>query len=117
MTLRRVSVRNPWYAQNGDGLDLESCRHALVEDCTFDVGDDAICMKSGKDEEGWRRGKATEYVAVRGCTVYHGHGGIVIGSEMSGGVRHVLVEDCDFIGTDVGLRFKSTRGAAALSKT
>jgi len=110
VTLRRLHIRNPWYAQNGDGLDLESCRYALIEDCTFDVGDDAICMKSGKDAEGRRRGKPTEYVHVRGCTVYHGHGGFVIGSEMSGGVRHVSVEDCTFIGTDVGLRFKSTRG-------
>jgi polygalacturonase len=110
VTLRGVQVRNPWFAQNGDGLDLESCRYALVEDCTFDVGDDAICMKSGKDEEGRRRGKPVEYVTVRGCTVFHGHGGFVVGSEMSGGARHLLVEDCTFIGTDVGLRFKSTRG-------
>lgn len=110
VTMRRVNVRNPWYAQNGDGLDLESCRGAVIEDCTFDVGDDAICMKSGKDAEGRRRGKPTEDVVVRGCTVYHGHGGFVIGSEMSGDVRRILVEDCTFAGTDVGLRFKSARG-------
>lgn len=110
VTVRRVSVRNPWYSQNGDGLDLESCRYALIEDCVFDVGDDAICMKSGKDEEGRRFGKPVEYVTVRGCTVYHGHGGFVIGSEMSGGARNIIVEDCSFIGTDVGLRFKSMRG-------
>ncbi len=110
ITVRGLNVRNPWYSQNGDGLDLESCRHALVEDCTFDVGDDAICLKSGKDEEGRRRALACEYVTVRQCTVYHGHGGVVIGSEMSGGVRAVRVSDCRFIHTDIGLRFKSARG-------
>lgn len=110
ITIQHVNVRNPWYSQNGDGLDLESCRHAWIEYSTFDVGDDAICMKSGKDEEGRRRGLPTEYVTIKHCTVYHGHGGFVIGSEMSGGVRHIKVSDCTFIGTDIGLRFKSARG-------
>jgi polygalacturonase len=110
VAVRRLSVRNPWYSQNGDGLDLESCRHSLVEHCTFDVGDDAICLKSGKDEEGRRRALPCEYVTIRHCTVYHGHGGVVIGSEMSGGVRAVRVSDCQFISTDIGLRFKSARG-------
>lgn len=110
VTIQNVQVRNPWYAQNGDGLDVESSRYVLIENCGFDVGDDAICMKSGKDEEGRRLGKPTEKVWVRNCTVYHGHGGFVVGSEMSGGVRDVTVEDCTFIGTDVGIRFKSTRG-------
>jgi DNA sulfur modification protein DndE len=110
VTLRRLNVRNPWYAQNGDGVDLESCSYALIEDCTFDVGDDAICIKSGRDEEGRKRGVPTEHVLVRNCVVHHGHGGFVIGSEMSGGVRDLEVTNCTFIGTDVGLRFKTTRG-------
>lgn len=110
ITVRNIRVRNPWYSQNGDGLDLESCTHALVEHCSFDVGDDAICLKSGKDEEGRRVGMPCRYVTIRHCTVYHGHGGVVIGSEMSGGVHAVRVSDCVFIGTDIGLRFKSTRG-------
>jgi len=110
LTVRNVTVRNPWYSQNGDGLDLESCRNAIVEGCSFDVGDDAICLKSGRDAEGRRRGKPTENVVIRDCVVYHGHGGFVVGSEMSGGVRRIRVMDCTFIGTDVGLRFKSTRG-------
>ncbi len=114
ITLRRVTVRNPWYAQNGDGLDLESCRRVLVEHCNFDVGDDAICLKSGKDAEGRKRGRPTENVLVRDCVVQHGHGGFVVGSEMSGGVRDVIVERCTFLGTDVGLRFKSTRGRGGL---
>ncbi|MNO29852.1 Polygalacturonase [compost metagenome] len=110
ITVRNIHVRNPWYSQNGDGLDLESCTHALVEHCRFDVGDDAICLKSGKDEEGRRRAMPCRYVTIRHCTVYHGHGGVVIGSEMSGGVHAVRVRDCMFIGTDIGLRFKSARG-------
>lgn len=105
-----MTVRNPWYSQNGDGLDLESCKNVMIYNSCFDVGDDAICMKSGKDEEGRKRGKACENVKIYGCTVYHGHGGFVVGSEMSGGVRNIHVSDCTFIGTDVGLRFKSCRG-------
>ncbi|GHA74943.1 glycoside hydrolase family 28 protein [Pontibacter akesuensis] len=108
--LRNLNVRNPWYSQNGDGVDLESCKNALIYNNTFDVGDDAICIKSGKNEDGRRRGMATENVIVKNNTVYHGHGGFVVGSEMSGGVKNVHVSNCTFMGTDIGLRFKSTRG-------
>ncbi|MCX6215039.1 glycoside hydrolase family 28 protein [Spirosoma sp.] len=110
ITLRRVTVKNPWYAQNGDGLDLESCRNGLVDDCTFDVGDDGICIKSGRDEQGRKRGVPTENIIVRNSRVYHAHGGFVIGSEMSGGVKNLYVSNCTFMGTDVGLRFKTARG-------
>jgi len=110
ITVRNINVRNPWFAQNGDGIDLESCRFGIIENCTFDVGDDAICIKSGKDKQGRDIGVPTEYVIVRNCVVYHGHGGFVIGSEMSGGVRNMYVENCTFLGTDCGLHFKSTRG-------
>jgi len=110
VVLRDLNVRNPWYSQNGDGVDVESCKNVLIEDCRFDVGDDAICMKSGKNEDGRRRGVPAENIYVKNCVVYHGHGGFVVGSEMSGGVKNCNVEDCLFIGTDVGLRFKSTRG-------
>ncbi|CAM3376756.1 glycoside hydrolase family 28 protein [Marinicrinis lubricantis] len=110
ITIRNVNVRNPWYAQNGDGLDLDSCQYAVVENSTFDVGDDAICLKSGKNKEGRDFGRPSEFISVRNCVVYHGHGGIVVGSEMSGGVRNVHVENCTFLGTDIGIRFKSCRG-------
>lgn len=112
--IRNINVRNPWYSQNGDGLDLESCKNALVYNNTFDVGDDAICFKSGKDKDGRDRGIPTENVIVKNNVVYHGHGGFVIGSEMSGGVRNVHVSNCTFLGTDVGLRFKSTRGRGGI---
>ncbi|MHC4170980.1 MAG: glycoside hydrolase family 28 protein, partial [Planctomycetota bacterium] len=75
MTIRNITVRNPWFSQNGDGLDLESCKNVVVHNCSFDVGDDAMCMKSGKDEYGRQRGIPTENVAIWDCTVYHGHGG------------------------------------------
>lgn len=110
LVLSNLEVRNPWYSQNGDGVDVESCKNVIITDCSFDVGDDAICMKSGKNEDGRRRGVPCENVCVNNCTVYHGHGGFVVGSEMSGGVKNVSVQGCTFIGTDVGLRFKSTRG-------
>lgn len=110
LTVRNVYAKNPWYAQNGDGIDVESCKNVLIEGSTFDVGDDGICIKSGRDEAGRKRGMPTENVLVRNCTVYHAHGGFVIGSEMSGGARNLYVENCTFIGTDIGLRFKTTRG-------
>lgn len=110
VTIRNLNIRNPWYSQNGDGLDLESCKNALIYNNTFDVGDDAICIKSGKNEDGRKRGMPTENVIIKNNIVYHGHGGFVVGSEMSGGVKNVHVSNCTFMGTDVGLRFKSTRG-------
>jgi hypothetical protein len=110
VTIRDVTVRNPWYSQNGDGLDLEHCRNVVVRGSRFDVGDDAICLKSGANEKGRRIGAPTENVLVEDCIVYHGHGGVTIGSEMSGGVRNIRVNNCLFMGTDIGLRFKSQRG-------
>jgi len=105
-----IQVRNPSFAQNGDGLDLESCKNAIIVNSTFDVGDDGICIKSGKDEDGRKRNMPCENVIVDNCTVFKGHGGFVVGSEMSSGVRNVSVSNCQFLGTDVGLRFKSKRG-------
>ena len=110
----QVLVRNPAYAQNGDALDLESCKNALIINSRFDAGDDGICIKSGKDADGRRRGIPCENVVVDGCTVFAGHGGFVVGSEMSGGVRNISVKNCQFVGTDVGLRFKSTRGRGGI---
>ena len=110
ITINQVKVFNPWYSQNGDALDLESCKNALIINNIFDAGDDAICIKSGKDKDGRERGEPCQNVIVKNNTVLHGHGGFVVGSEMSGGVKNIYVADCTFLGTDVGLRFKSTRG-------
>jgi len=114
LTLRNLQVKNPWYAQNGDGVDVESCKNVLIEGSTFDVGDDGICIKSGRDEAGRKRGVPTENVIIRNNIVYHAHGGFVIGSEMSGGAKNIWVYDCSFIGTDIGLRFKTTRGRGGI---
>lgn len=110
LTLRNAFIRNDSFAQNGDGLDLESCRFVDIYDVKFDVGDDAICMKSGKNAIARKITVPTEHVRIRDCVVYHGHGGFVVGSEMSRGVRDVVIENCLFIGTDTGIRFKSAIG-------
>ena len=114
LIVKNISVKNPWYAQNGDGIDVESCKNVLIENSTFDVGDDGICVKSGRDEAGRKRGMPTQNMIVRNCVVYHAHGGFVVGSEMSGGARNIYVDGCTFIGTDIGLRFKTTRGRGGI---
>ena len=116
LTIKNITVRNPHYSANGDGIDIDGCDGVLLYGSSFDVGDDAICIKSGKDADGRRHAKVCRNLIISDCTVYHGHGGFVIGSEMSGGVENILVRDCRFIGTDVGLRFKSTRGRGGLVK-
>jgi len=110
LTVSGITVKNPQYAQNGDGIDIESCKRFIVEHSILDVGDDAICIKSGKDEEGRKRGIPCAEGIIRSNTVYSGHGAVVIGSEMSGGAKDIFIENCVFLGTDKGLRFKSTRG-------
>jgi polygalacturonase len=114
ITISNVKVLNEDFIVNGDALDLESCKNSIIYNCVFDAGDDAICMKSGRDKEGRDRGVPTENVIISKCIVYSGHGGFVIGSEMSGGARNIKVSHCTFMGTDNGLRFKSTRGRGGL---
>lgn len=113
-TVSHVTVNNPWYGQNNDAIDLESCRYGKLDNCYFDTGDDAITLKSGRDEDGRRRNIPTEHWIITNTKVIHGHGGFVIGSEMSGGVNHIYVDNCTFKGTDIGLRFKTTRGRGGL---
>ena len=116
LTVSGITVRNPHYSANGDGIDIDACENVILTGSSFDVGDDAICIKSGKDEDGRRHARKCRNLVISGCTVYHGHGGFVVGSEMSGGVENIHVTDCRFIGTDVGLRFKSTRGRGGVVK-
>ncbi len=107
VTIRGVKVvtRGP----NNDGCDPESCRDVLIEDSLFDTGDDCIAIKSGRNNDGRRVGVPSENIIVRRCTMKDGHGGVVIGSEISGGCRNVYVEDCqmDSSNLDRALRFKS----------
>lgn len=110
VTIRGAKFLNPQHAPNTDGIDIDSSRRVLIEDCHADVGDDAFCLKSGRDEDGRRVNRPTEDVTIRRCTVAHAHGGVVIGSETSGGIRRVHFEDCTFDGTDNGFRLKTMRG-------
>lgn len=112
--INNITVRNPWYSQNGDGIDIDSCEDVILVNSSFDVGDDAICIKSGKDEDGRLRARPSRNIIVDNCIVFHGHGGFVVGSEMSGDVENISVSDCSFLGTDVGLRFKSCRGRGGI---
>ena len=114
ITVRDLKVKNPWWGTNTDAIDLESCSNVLLDNCVFDTGDDGITLKSGRDEEGRKRGVPTQNVIIKNCTVYRSHGGFVVGSEMSGGVKNIYVNDCSFIGSDIGLRFKTVRGRGGM---
>ncbi|MCU0625174.1 MAG: glycoside hydrolase family 28 protein [Gemmatimonadaceae bacterium] len=102
--VRGVTVRSP--RLNNDGVDPDSCTDVLIERCTFETGDDAIAIKSGRDADAWRVGRATEGVVVRDCAMPRAHNGIAIGSEMSGGVRHVHVARCTMGTVGSALYFK-----------
>jgi polygalacturonase len=84
------------HGHNNDGIDPEMTRNLLIENCRFDQGDDAIAIKAGSNQDGWRLGVPTENVVIRNCTVVRGHQLVAIGSELSAGVRNVLVQDCRF---------------------
>jgi polygalacturonase len=107
VTVRGVKINS--HGPNNDGCDPESSRDVLIEDCVFDTGDDCIAIKSGRDNDGRRVGVASENLVVRNCTMKDGHGGVVIGSEISGGCRNVFVEGCrmDSPNLDRALRFKN----------
>ncbi|MCX7048773.1 MAG: glycoside hydrolase family 28 protein [Candidatus Sumerlaeota bacterium] len=105
-----VTIRSPWDSPNTDGINPESCRNVRIANCFIDTGDDCITLKSGKDEEGRLKGKPTENVAITNCVMHRGHGAVVIGSEQSGGVRNVVASNIVCLGTDTGVRIKSTRG-------
>ncbi len=109
MTIDGVTIRNPPDSPNTDGINPDSCRHVHLSNCHVDVGDDCITLKSGREEDRSSR-TPCEDVTITNCTMVHGHGGVVIGSEMSGGVRHVVVSNCVLVGTDRGIRIKSRGG-------
>lgn len=114
VTVRGVTIVNPPDAPNTDGIDPESCRNVRISDCLIDTGDDCITIKSGRDRQGRRINRPAENTTITNCTMLHGHGGVVIGSEMSGGVRNLVASNCVFDGTDRGIRIKSTRGRGGL---
>jgi polygalacturonase len=112
VTVRNVAIRS--HGPNNDGCDPESCKDVLIEGCTFDTGDDCIALKSGRNEDGRRLNAPIENVVIRNCTMKDGHGGVVIGSEISGGARNIFAEKCrmDSPALDRALRIKtnSVRG-------
>lgn len=110
VTVTGISIKNPDDSPNTDGVNPDSCRNVHISDCHISVGDDCITIKSGRDEDGRRVGRPCENITVTNCTMLDGHGGVVIGSEMSGGVRRVTISNCVFDGTDRGIRIKTTRG-------
>ena len=101
-----VTVKGPWNAQNGDAIDISSCKDVLIVNNIVDAGDDGICMKGGAGAAGVAAGPC-ENINIQDNTVYHAHGGFVIGSEFSGGMKNIVVRNNTFQGTDAGLRFKS----------
>ena len=105
-----ISIINPEDGPNTDGVNPESCRNVRIANCFIDTGDDCITLKSGQDEEGRLKARPTENVTITNCVMYKGHGAIVIGSEMSGGVRNVTASNIVCVGTDRAVRIKSTRG-------
>lgn len=110
--VRGVTVRS--HGPNNDGCDPESSRMVVIRDCSFDTGDDCIAIKSGRNADGRRVGVPSQDILVEGCQMRDGHGGVTVGSEMSGGVRNVFVRDCEMSSPnlDIALRFKtnSVRG-------
>ncbi len=93
VTVRGVTVKS--HGPNNDGCDPESCTNVLIEKCKFDTGDDCIAIKSGKNSDGRNRGIPSKNIVVRNCEMKDGHGGVVLGSEISGNVQNVWVEDCE----------------------
>ena len=93
LIVRGVNIFNR--GPNGDGCDPESCKNVLIENCVFDTGDDCIAIKSGRNNDGRKWNIPSENIIVRGCQMKNGHGGVVIGSEISGGYRNLFVENCE----------------------
>src|SRR5688572_30551286 len=113
VTITGVTIFNP-PSPNTDGINPESCKYVRIANCHISVGDDCITIKSGKDIPGRTKNAAAENYTITNCTMLSGHGGVVIGSEMSGGVRKITISNCVFDGTDRGIRIKTARGRGGI---
>lgn len=109
VTVTGVTINNP-PSPNTDGINPESCKYVHISNCHISVGDDCITIKSGKDVPGRTKAAPAQNYTITNCTMLSGHGGVVIGSEMSGGVKNIVISNCVFDGTDRGIRIKTTRG-------
>lgn len=112
VTIDKITIKNPADSPNTDGINPDSCKNVHISNCHVDVGDDCITIKSGTEKSQYR--VCCENITITNCTLLHGHGGVVIGSEMSGGVRNVVISNCIFEGTDRGIRLKTRRGRGGL---
>jgi polygalacturonase len=108
-----ITIDNP-LSPNTDGINPESCDNVHIANCHISVGDDCITIKSGRDLQGRQLHVPCQNITITNCTMLAGHGGVVIGSEMSGDVRKVVISNCVFDGTDRGIRIKSTRGRGGI---
>ncbi len=114
VTVDKVTISNPPDSPNTDGINPDACRDVRIANCRIDVGDDCITIKAGIETEARELLAPCENITITNCTMVHGHGGVVIGSEMSGGVRNVVISNCVFVGTDRGIRLKSRRGRGGI---
>jgi polygalacturonase len=113
VTIDGVTINNP-HSPNTDGINPESCKYVHISNCHISVGDDCITIKSGRDIPGRTKAAPAENYTITNCTMLSGHGGVVIGSEMSGGVKKITISNCVFDGTDRGIRIKTTRGRGGI---
>jgi hypothetical protein len=113
VTIHAVTINNP-HSPNTDGINPESCKNVHISNCHISVGDDCITIKSGKDAPGRKMAVPAENYTITNCTMLSGHGGVVIGSEMSGDVRKITISNCVFDGTDRGIRIKTARGRGGI---
>jgi polygalacturonase len=113
VTVTGVTINNP-PSPNTDGINPESCKYVHISNCHISVGDDCITIKSGKDIPGRTKAAPAQNYTITNCTMLSGHGGVVIGSEMSGGVKNIVISNCIFDGTDRGIRIKTTRGRGGI---
>ncbi len=109
VTVEGISIFNPYKSPNTDGINPESCKNVRIARCYLDVGDDCVTIKSGTEDDLLQKQFPCENIEVTDCTMAHGHGGVVFGSEMSGGVKNVTVKNCVFKNTDRGIRIKTRR--------
>lgn len=112
ITIDNISIKNPADSPNTDGINPESCKNVRINNCNIDVGDDCIAIKAGTEEASELI--SCENITISNCTMVHGHGAVVIGSEMSGDVRNVTITNCVFQDTDRGVRLKSRRGRGGI---
>lgn len=116
LTIQNANFFNEWWAQNGDAIDISACENVVVYKTNVSAGDDGICMKSSRGKSDASDVFNLQNVLIAGCTVYNGHGGFVIGSNTDGGMKNIYVTDCNFIGTDIGIRVKSNAGRGGVVK-